>query len=194
MNYFNEMLFYDDFVKNINEFNKNEFKDLEIFKLEFKKKLVWLCTGIPTIMISLYFAYVGYLHNYRAINIIFSILLMYMGCKHVFATLKYDIRINNKVGELIYEKMHIPFQEIESCTLRESSVGKKSNYQIVLSEESDLQVAASQLYNAMHQLDKMNLDVIIAERLPEYSLGVSMNDRLERASKNNITLKIKKWI
>lgn len=69
-----------------------------------------------------------------------------------------------------------------------------SNYQIVLSEESDLQVAASQLYNAMHQLDKMNLDVIIAERLPEYSLGVSMNDRLERASKNNITLKIKKWI
>lgn len=126
------MLFYDDFVKNINEFNKNEFKDLEIFKLEFKKKLVWLCTGIPTIMISLYFAYVGYLHNYRAINIIFSILLMYMGCKHVFATLKYDIRINNKVGELIYEKMHIPFQEIESCTLRESSVGKKSNYQIVL--------------------------------------------------------------
>ena len=57
-----------------------------------------------------------------------------------------------------------------------------SNYQIVL------QVAASQLYNAMHQLDKMNLDVIIAERLPEYSLGVSINDRLERASKKNTQL------
>jgi L-threonylcarbamoyladenylate synthase len=58
-----------------------------------------------------------------------------------------------------------------------------SKYQIVLSEESDLKVAASNLYNTMHQLDKLNLDIIIAERLPEYGLGVSVNDRLERASK-----------
>lgn len=56
--------------------------------------------------------------------------------------------------------------------------------QIVLSAESDLKVAASKLYDAMHQLDKMKLDVIIAERLPEYGLGVSVNDRLERASRN----------
>ena len=58
-----------------------------------------------------------------------------------------------------------------------------SKYQIVLSEESDLKVAASNLYNTMHQLDNLNLDIIIAERLPEYGLGVSINDRLERASK-----------
>ncbi|CAM3979388.1 L-threonylcarbamoyladenylate synthase [Flavobacterium cucumis] len=55
--------------------------------------------------------------------------------------------------------------------------------QIVLSAESDLKVAASKLYDAMHQLDKMKLEVIIAERLPEYGLGVSINDRLARASK-----------
>ena len=55
--------------------------------------------------------------------------------------------------------------------------------QIVLSEESDLKIAASKLYHAMHKLDKMNLDLIIAERLPEYGLGISINDRLERASK-----------
>lgn len=56
--------------------------------------------------------------------------------------------------------------------------------QIVLSEESDLKIATSKLYNAMHQLDKMNLDLIIAERFPEYGLGISINDRLKRASKN----------
>lgn len=55
--------------------------------------------------------------------------------------------------------------------------------QIVLSEEGDLKLAASKLYNAMHKLDNMNLDIIIAERLPEYGLGISINDRLERASK-----------
>ena len=60
--------------------------------------------------------------------------------------------------------------------------------QIVLSEESDLKLAASKLYNAMHQLDKMNLDIIIAERFPEYGLGISINDRLERASKKNTQL------
>lgn len=64
----------------------------------------------------------------------------------------------------------------------------EKKYQIVLSEESDLKLAASKLYNAMHQLDKMNLDIIIAERLPEYGLGISINDRLERASKKDTQL------
>ena len=64
----------------------------------------------------------------------------------------------------------------------------EKKYQIILSEESDLKLAASKLYNAMHQLDKMNLDIIIAERLPEYGLGISINDRLERASKKDTQL------
>lgn len=75
---------------------------------------------------------------------------------------------DKKIGLLLYNTLIPDFE--------------KKN-QIVLSMESDLQIAASRLYNAMHQLDKMNLDIIIAERFPEYSLGVSINDRLERASK-----------
>lgn len=126
------MLFYDEFLKKINAEKTLEFKDLEIFKIEFKKKLVWLGTGVPIIMISIYFAYVAYLNDYKLINVIFSIILMYMGCKQVMATFKYDIRIDNKEGKIIYEKMNIYFSEIESCTLRESIVGKKSDYQIIL--------------------------------------------------------------
>jgi len=56
-------------------------------------------------------------------------------------------------------------------------------HQKVLSTTGNLAEAASKLYNAMHQLDKMNFDIIIAERFPEYGLGISINDRLERASK-----------
>lgn len=63
----------------------------------------------------------------------------------------------------------------------EASLEEK--YQFVLSPESDLKIAASKLYDALHQLDKMNLDIIIAERFPEYGLGLSINDRLERAAK-----------
>ena len=57
------------------------------------------------------------------------------------------------------------------------------DYKIVLSEEKNLQEAASKLYDALHQLDRQNLDIIIAERLPDYDLGKSINDRLQRATK-----------
>lgn len=53
---------------------------------------------------------------------------------------------------------------------------------IVLSTTSDLQEAASKLYDALHELDSLNLDVIIAEKLPETGLGKSINDRLQRAA------------
>lgn len=57
-------------------------------------------------------------------------------------------------------------------------------FQIVLSESTDLQEAASKLYDALHQLDKQNLDLIIAERFPDFGLGKSINDRLQRATVN----------
>ena len=55
-------------------------------------------------------------------------------------------------------------------------------FQIVLSESTDLQEAASKLYDALHQLDKQDLDIIIAERFPDIELGKSINDRLQRAT------------
>ncbi|WP_269222867.1 L-threonylcarbamoyladenylate synthase [Flavobacterium sp. IMCC34518] len=56
-------------------------------------------------------------------------------------------------------------------------------HQEVLSRTGDLAEAAKNLYATMHRLDKSNLDVIIAERLPNKGLGKSINDRLERAIK-----------
>lgn len=53
----------------------------------------------------------------------------------------------------------------------------------ILSASGDPEEAASNLYAALHRLDKCNLDVIIAERFPDKGLGKTINDRLERASK-----------
>ncbi|MBO6607801.1 L-threonylcarbamoyladenylate synthase [Psychroserpens sp.] len=55
-------------------------------------------------------------------------------------------------------------------------------FQLVLSEQGDTVEAASNLYEALHKLDKQDLDLIIAERLPEFELGKSVNDRLQRAT------------
>jgi L-threonylcarbamoyladenylate synthase len=57
--------------------------------------------------------------------------------------------------------------------------------EIILSKNSDLQEAASKLYAGLHELDHLNLDVIIAEKLPETGLGKSINDRLQRAAFNS---------
>ena len=57
--------------------------------------------------------------------------------------------------------------------------------QIVLSKKGDLQEAASHLYNAMHEMDTQKLDIIIAEKFPDFHLGKSINDRLQRATFSN---------
>lgn len=57
--------------------------------------------------------------------------------------------------------------------------------QEILSISGDTYEAGKNLYAAMHRLDHKNLDVIIAERLPEIGLGKTINDKLERATKKN---------
>lgn len=56
-------------------------------------------------------------------------------------------------------------------------------HQEVLSERKDFKEAAANLYQAMHRLDKMDLNLIVAERFPDENLGKSINDRLNRATK-----------
>ncbi|MEH6769400.1 L-threonylcarbamoyladenylate synthase [Maribacter arcticus] len=53
----------------------------------------------------------------------------------------------------------------------------------ILSKSGDLKEAASKLYSALHTLDDLNLDMIVAQRFPDVGLGKSINDRLERATK-----------
>lgn len=51
-----------------------------------------------------------------------------------------------------------------------------------LTLEEDMKQAAANLYKIMHELDQLNLDLIIAELMPNIGIGISINDRLIRAS------------
>lgn len=53
-----------------------------------------------------------------------------------------------------------------------------------LSEHRDLEEAASRLYAVLQEIDRLNFDGIIAEKMPGTDLGNSINDRLWRASQN----------
>ena len=73
---------------------------------------------------------------------------------------------NKKIGLLLFNN------RIDADTIE---------HQEILSATGSLEEAARGLYAALHRLDKLNLDVIIAERFPDYGLGKTINDRLQRA-------------
>jgi L-threonylcarbamoyladenylate synthase len=52
----------------------------------------------------------------------------------------------------------------------------------VLSKKGDLREAAANLFAAIRRLDRLNLDFILAETIPEIGLGRAIMDRLRRAS------------
>lgn len=54
--------------------------------------------------------------------------------------------------------------------------------QIVLAEDGNLSTAAKNLFSALRTMDKMEVDVILAEPVPEHGLGLAINDRLTRAA------------
>ncbi len=51
-----------------------------------------------------------------------------------------------------------------------------------LSERQDLREAAANLFRCLRELDELDLDLIVAERVPARGLGAAILDRLERAS------------
>lgn len=54
---------------------------------------------------------------------------------------------------------------------------------IILSKTGNLHEAAKNLYKALHELDALDLDLIIIEQMPKHGLGLTLNDRIKRATK-----------
>ncbi len=52
----------------------------------------------------------------------------------------------------------------------------------ILSNEGDPAAAAARLYETMRRIDRSDLRLIVAERLPETGMGVAVNDRMSRAA------------
>jgi L-threonylcarbamoyladenylate synthase len=74
---------------------------------------------------------------------------------------------NKKIGLLAFRepRNNLKFSEVE-----------------VLSKEGDIREAAANLFAAIRRLDVLNLDLIVAESIPEIGLGRAIMDRLRRAS------------
>lgn len=58
----------------------------------------------------------------------------------------------------------------------------QAKHQAILSPSGDLAEAAKNLFDTLRQLDKMPVELILAELVPEEGIGRAINDRLRRAS------------
>lgn len=61
---------------------------------------------------------------------------------------------------------------------------KQIIHQEVLSSSGNLKEAAYNLYAALHRLDGLELDIIIAQKFPDSDFGIAINDRLNRAAES----------
>jgi L-threonylcarbamoyladenylate synthase len=60
--------------------------------------------------------------------------------------------------------------------------GDDSRFQYILSPSGRVDEAARNLFSALRDLDKMPIDLILAEPVPDTGLGKAINDRLRRAA------------
>lgn len=73
-----------------------------------------------------------------------------------------------KIGLIVFNELHV-IKQVEAVE--------------VLSKTGDFKEATRNFYAALHRLDEIGLDIIIAEEMPMYDLGLTLNDRLNRAIK-----------
>ena len=65
---------------------------------------------------------------------------------------------------------------------KKNPLSDRFKHVILLSESGDLSEAARKLYSVLHHFDEKGLDKISIERFPNEGLGMTLNDRLNRAT------------
>jgi L-threonylcarbamoyladenylate synthase len=85
----------------------------------------------------------------------------------------FDFNRDKKIGLLVFQEPRwaFEFHHIE-----------------VLSKRGDFREAAANLFAAIRRLDELNLDLILAETIPEVGLGRAIMDRLRRASAKELPI------
>lgn len=85
----------------------------------------------------------------------------------------FDFNRDKKIGLLVFQEPRWSF---------------KFHHIEVLSKKGDFREAAANLFAAIRRLDELNLDLILAETIPEVGLGRAIMDRLRRASTKELPI------
>jgi len=75
-----------------------------------------------------------------------------------------------------------PNSKVGILAFRNKAAGIDQSNQIALSKAGNLEEAAQHLFASLRELDKKDVEIILAEALPDIGLGKAINDRLRRAA------------
>ena len=78
-----------------------------------------------------------------------------------------------------------PVDRCGILSFQNNVTGVSSDFHLILSSSGDLNEAARNLFFMLRQFDNMNIDIVLAEEVPNVGLGRAINDRLRRAASDN---------
>ena len=78
-----------------------------------------------------------------------------------------------------------PVDRCGILSFQNNATGISSDFHLILSSSGDLNEAARNLFFMLRQFDNMNIDIVLAEEVPNVGLGRAINDRLRRAASDN---------
>lgn len=80
------------------------------------------------------------------------------------------------------ESLEKKYSNVRKGVLRFQQNSNPQKDTLYLSKSGDLNEAAKNLFTLLRQLDNMEVDIILAEPVPEVGIGKAINDRLRRAA------------
>ncbi len=78
-----------------------------------------------------------------------------------------------------------PVDRYGILSFQNNVTGISSDFHLILSSSGDLNEAARNLFFMLRQFDYMNIDIVLAEEVPNVGLGRAINDRLRRAASDD---------
>lgn len=83
---------------------------------------------------------------------------------------------------------HFKKKKIAIISFCNDYAGIKAKQKIVLSKKGNTKEAAQNIYAALHTMDELQVDIIIAEQLPNIGIGIAVNEKLEKAAAKHFLL------
>ncbi|MGL5356278.1 MAG: hypothetical protein ACRC0F_10320 [Cetobacterium sp.] len=125
------MFFFDDFIKKIAK-TKIEFRTKRKYRLEVKKLIMWIGTGLPLVLLGLLQGYMGYIKEFSIPYLGLGVLLIFLGLKHLKNIFTYKIVLDFENKRMIGEGLDLDLRDIETCVLKEGVVGKGNRLQVII--------------------------------------------------------------
>ena len=111
------MIFFDGFIKKIEKKEVN-LVGRHSFSLELSKKMTWLGTGIPLLLMGFFQGYTGYAMGMKVAYFIFAIVLIGLALYHFKMAFSYKLVIDFEKGTLKNDKLDLRLEEIDTATLK----------------------------------------------------------------------------